>query len=189
MYILAPMTTPQHNADTAPGKATARSARFGWTNWLVRSGVFATLWWVLTAGDSGSWIIGVPVVLVAAWLSISLAGAAAFRLSFAGLARYLVFFVVESIRGGVDVARRLLPGGHVEPQLLHYRTGLAEGLPRNLLVYTVSLLPGTLAVDIEGDRLTLHALSRDMQPLESVETCERHLAAVFGAAVPMVAER
>ena len=184
------MTSPQHNADTARSEAGARWPRFGWTSWLVRAGLFAILWWVLTAGDSASWIIGVPAVLLATWLSISLAGAFAFRLSFAGLSRYLVFFVIESIRGGADVARRaLLPGGRVEPQILHYRTSLARGLPQDMLVYTVSLLPGTLAMAIEDDRLTLHALSRDMQPLESVETCERHLAAVFGAAVPMVAAR
>ena len=184
------MTIPRHSADSARSEAAARPPRFGWTNWLVRSGVFAALWWVLTAGEGGSWIIGVPVVLMAAWLSISLAGTAAFRFSFAGLARYLVFFVIESVRGGVDVARRvLLPGGQVEPHLLQYRTGLAQGLPRDMLVYTVSLLPGTLAVDIEGDRLTLHALSRDMQPLASVETCERHVAAVFDESVPMAAAR
>ena len=184
------MTSPQHNADTARSEVGARRLRFGWTSWLVRAGLFAILWWVLTDGDGASWIIGVPAVLLAAWLSISLAGAFAFRLSFAGLSRYLVFFVIESVRGGVDVARRaLLPGGRVEPQILHYHTSLARGLPQDMLVYTVSLLPGTLAMDIEDDRLTLHALSGDMQPLESVETCELYVAAVFGESVPMKAAR
>ena len=184
------MTPPQHNADTARSESGARRPRFGWASWLVRAGLFAILWWVLTAGDSASWIIGVPAVLLAAWLSISLAGAFAFRLSFAGLSRYLVFFVIESVRGGVDVARRaLLPGGRVEPQILHYRTSLAHGLPQDILVYTVSLLPGTLAMDIEDDRLTLHALSGDMQPLESIETCERYVAAVFGESALMKAAR
>lgn len=184
------MTSLKYNADHARGRDTPRRPRLGWANRAVRAGLFASLWWVLTGGDSSSWIIGVPVVLVAAWLSASLAGTAAFRLSLPGFARYLVFFVVESIRGGVDVARRvLLPGGQVEPHLLEYRTGLADGLPRDMLVYTVSLLPGTLAVDIEGDRLTLHALSHDMQPLESARTCERLVAAVFGDSVPMAAVR
>jgi multicomponent Na+:H+ antiporter subunit E len=184
------MTSPQHNAANLRSSDAPPRPRFNWADCVARAGFFATLWWLLTAGDSGSWIIGLPVVVVATWLSASLAGTGASRLSAPGLARYLVFFVVESIRGGVDVARRvLLPGGRVEPHLLQYRTGLADGLPRDMLVYTVSLLPGTLAVDIEGDRLTLHALSHDMQPLESVKTCERRVAAVFGESVSMAAAR
>jgi multicomponent Na+:H+ antiporter subunit E len=147
---------------------------------LLRLGVFALLWWALTGGNGASWIIGAPVILLATWLSASFAGIGRVRLSATGLARYLVFFLIESIRGGVDVARRaLLPGTHIDPHFLHYRTGLAEGIERDMLVYTISLLPGTLAVDIEDDRLIVHALSHDLQPLDSVRNSERYVAAVF----------
>lgn len=149
-------------------------------SWMTRISVLAALWWVLTSGNPGSWIIGAPVVLLAAYLSMYLRSTRVFNVSPLGLCQYLVFFVVESIRGGVDVARRaFLPGQHINPHFVSYRTGLPSGLPREILVNTLSLLPGTITANIEGDLLTLHALAYDMQPLESAKTCEQRVAAVF----------
>lgn len=161
-------------------------ARVSRRSWMIRISVLAALWWVLTSGNSGSWIIGAPVVLLAAYLSMALRSASVFKVSALGLCQYLVFFVVESIRGGVDVARRaFLPGQHVNPHFLSYRTGLPSGLPRDILVNTLSLLPGTITANIEEDLLTLHALAYDMEPLESVKTCEQRVAALFSAAQPI----
>jgi multicomponent Na+:H+ antiporter subunit E len=174
------MTTAANSYDDSSGGNRLCRPSATRVQWIVRLGLFSLLWWILSAGNGSSWIVGVPVVLLATWLSVTLAAGRPLRVSLPGLAAYLLFFAVESIRGGVDVARRvLLPASRVDPHLLHYRTALERGLPRNLLVYTVSLLPGTLAVDIEDDLLTVHALSRDMQALESVTTCERRVAAVF----------
>lgn len=152
---------------------------------MVRLLGFALLWWVLTSGDAGSWLIGVPAVLLATWFSVSLSATDSVRISPAGLARYLLFFMIESIKGGMDVARRaLLPGTQVHPHFLQYRTHLAAGFAREMLVYTVSLLPGTITVDIQDDLLTVHALSLDMKPLDNVKTCEKRVAEVFNADPP-----
>jgi multicomponent Na+:H+ antiporter subunit E len=181
------MTTPKHNDVALRGKTSLRGPFLSGVGAVLRLGFFAFLWWVLTGNDTGSWIIGVPVVLLAAWLSVSLAGTGSFRLSPVGFTRFLVFFLVESVRGGFDVARRaLLPGRHIDPCFLHYRTHLPEGLPRDMLLYTISLLPGTLAVSMDDDQLIMHALSRDLQPMDSVSSCERYVAAVFGESVPVV---
>ncbi|MEE4146505.1 MAG: Na+/H+ antiporter subunit E [Halieaceae bacterium] len=174
------MTVAANSYDNPGGGKALRHPLARPGQWLARLGVFGLLWWLLSAGDSGSWIVGAPAVLLATWASVSLATELPLRVSLSGLARYLLFFVVESIRGGVDVARRvLLPGRPVDPYFFHYRTAIDGGLPRSLLLYTVSLLPGTLAVDSEDDPLTVHALSRDMAALQSIRACERRVAAVF----------
>ena len=148
--------------------------------WACRIAVFAVSWWILTAGDSGSWVLGVPSVLLAAWVSNQLQSEGRVRLSMRAAFRYAVFFVSQSIRGGIDVARRaLMPGPRVSPYFLTYRTTLPEGWPRALLANTLSLLPGTLSADIDGDTLTIHALTGDLQPAEGVRACEDRLAAVF----------
>ncbi len=148
--------------------------------WLVRIGVFGALWWILTAGSLESWVIGVPVVLMAVYLSRSLKSTRSYRVAPWSLARFLAFFVVESVKGGIDVARRaLLPGQRTSPHFLEYRSNLPNGWPLALFANTISLLPGTLTARIDADRLTLHALAGDMRPLDGVQACERHVAAVF----------
>ena len=164
--------------------------RMNGLSWLIRISVFAGLWSILTTGDPASWVIGAPVVLLTAYFSWSLKTTESFRVSPLGLARYLAFFVVESVRGGVDVARRaLLPGQQINPHFLNYCTSLPTGLPRVWFANTVNLLPGTLTANIEGDRFTIHALATDMRPLEGIRACEQRVAAVFVAGENNVARR
>ncbi len=149
--------------------------------WISRLSLLALLWWTLTAGDPASWLVGIPVVVFAAFLSHSLRSTHSVRISVTAAVRYIGFFLIESIKGGVDVAgRAVLPGQRVAPCFLTYRTTLPAGWPRALFANTVSLLPGTLTVEISGDRLRLHALAMDMRPLEGVRACEQAVAAVFG---------
>ena len=79
----------------------ARTRTFG-----VRLVLAAGVWWVLTDGAGGwdAWLIGIPAVISAAWLSA--ASLPAHDWSWRGAVRYAVFFARESWSGGVDVARR-----------------------------------------------------------------------------------
>lgn len=149
-------------------------------SWTLRLSLLALLWWTLTAGEPASWFIGVPVVVFAAFLSRAVRSPHRVRISLSAALRYVGFFLIESIKGGIDVAARaMLPGQRVAPCFLMYRTTLPAGWPRALFANTVSLLPGTLTADISDDRLNLHALAVDMRPLEGVRACEQAVAAVF----------
>jgi multicomponent Na+:H+ antiporter subunit E len=53
--------------------------------------------------------------------------------------------------------------------------------PRVLLALVVSLLPGTLAVRLEGDRLTLHALDVGSPVQSELRRIEDAIARLFGA--------
>jgi multicomponent Na+:H+ antiporter subunit E len=103
---------------------------------------------------------------------------AALRLT--GVLRYLGYFAVQSIRGGVDVSLRALrPSMPLNPGFLSLDLGIEpEGL-RILFAWTVSLLPGTASVHLDGQRLHVHVLCNDgsAQPeLERLETVIRGLA-------------
>jgi len=54
------------------------------------------------------------------------------------------------------------------------------GAPRILLTYTLSLMPGTLGVELCDDRLRLHVLHQDLPVVEEARALERHIAALFG---------
>ena len=134
----------------------------------------ALLWWLLSDGEPSSWMVGVPAVLLAVWAGRRV-GAPSGGVSILGLLRFLPFFIWESIRGGIDVAGRVVgPRLRVTPGLTLYRTRLSGPQARLLFVNSVSLLPGTLAADIEDDRLQIHALdinssfTRELRRLESV---------------------
>jgi len=143
---------------------------------VTRFAVFAGLWWIVTAGAAGSWLIGVPAVGAATFLSWRLRDARCLSVSIQGLTAFAGFFLLESVRGGLDVARRALARPvDVQPGYIIHRTELPPGLPRLFLSGSISLLPGTLTADMRGDELVVHSLATDPDPLAGIAACEHRI--------------
>ena len=140
--------------------------------------LFALLWWVLTGGNAGSWLIGAPAVLAGVWLSRSTWTRQ--PPSFLRLAQFAPWFAFQSVAGAIDVAMRALqPALPLHPGLVRHRLRLPEGPSRVVLANVVSMLPGTLSADLDGDQLVIHALDRHQDPGAMVEDLEARIAAVF----------
>ena len=161
------------------------------SSWLLRLGLFAGLWWLLTENVWISWVIGIIVVPLAAWLSLSLfarqlPGAddstAQQRLSLSGLLLFIPYFTLQSLRGGWDTARRVLhPQLDVDPGFREYTMQhLPPGPARALFMSIVSLLPGTVTVEGHHDnQLLIHMLSNDNFDEHALAICEQRVAALF----------
>jgi multicomponent Na+:H+ antiporter subunit E len=146
---------------------------------LVRVLVLAALWWTLTGG--AAWGFGAPVIAAAVGVSLALQPARRVRLRPWGLLRFVGYFLMQSPRAGLDVARRAFaPGLPLAPALLDFRLRLPAGPARTLLVNTMSLLPGTLSAGIEGNRLRLHALDTRLPVEQELRAVEARIAAIFG---------
>ncbi|MHB1142922.1 MAG: Na+/H+ antiporter subunit E [Sulfuricaulis sp.] len=146
---------------------------------LWRSLWFATLWWVLAGG--AAWGFGAPVIAAAVGASLALQPARRVRLRPWGLLRFAGYFLTQSPRAGLDVARRAFaPGLPLAPALLTFRLRLPEGPARTLLVNTMSLLPGSLSAGIEGNRLRLHVLDTRLPVEQELREVEARIAAMFG---------
>lgn len=144
--------------------------------WLTPGLSLAFLWWLFSGGAPGSWLIGLPTVVLALWL----AHPGGPRISLFGVLRFLPFFTAESIRAGLDVARRTLaPKLRVNPGLAVYRTRLKTSGARLFFTNCVSLLPGTLAADLERDRLRLHLLDTGTDPDRELIALEQAVARIF----------
>ncbi len=139
-------------------------------------------WWVMVEGRPGSWGVGAPVALAAAVVAALVVPPPRRWPNPLALLGFAAFFAVQSLRGGWDVALRALsPAMPLSPGFAELRTTLPEGAARVLLADVISLLPGTLTVELEGDLIRLHGL--DLGPgLEAgVRELERRVAALHGA--------
>ncbi|MFN3545233.1 MAG: Na+/H+ antiporter subunit E [Thiobacillus sp.] len=144
---------------------------------LWRGALFALLWWALTDGRPGSWGLGGVSVALATAASLFLLPPVETYVSRIGLARFFVFFAVQSLRGGVQVAAfALRPRLGLRPGFHELALRLPEGLGRTLLAYTLSLLPGTLSVELDDDRLCLHVLDETAPTEDEVRVVEAHIA-------------
>ena len=140
------------------------------------------VWLLLSDGAPSSLLIGVPAVLAATWASLKLRPASNARLSPLGVLRFVPFFIVESVRGGIDVARRVFsPTLDVDPGFEQFQVRLPHQAARLLFTNTVSLLPGTLAADLHEDVLTVHALDTGTDLEHELRRVEDAVRQVFGA--------
>lgn len=140
------------------------------------------LWAVLSGGELDSWLFGVPAVALAAYASRWLAPVGAgWRLSAAGLARFVPFFLWKSLSGGTDVARRAFsPRMSLDPEVTAYEFRLPEHPARRFMAIVVSLLPGTLSTEVRGGSLEVHALVRGPGVFEDLELLEYRVGDLFG---------
>lgn len=147
--------------------------------------VLAALWWLLADGNPASWLVGVPAVAAAAWAAHALGGGHTRGLSVTGLARFAPFFLWESLRGGLDVvARTLAPRPAIDPGFIDYPLTLTSPTARVFFVNCVSLVPGTLAAELDGDRVVVHVLARGSDPVAGLKALEAAVAGVFREAAP-----
>ncbi len=138
----------------------------------------ALVWWVLSGGAAGSWAVGAPVAVIAAVLSSIMLPP--FRWSLRGAIRFWPFFLWASLKGGVDVAARAmhrrLP---LNPGVVEHRTRLAKPLAQVSMVNLMSLVPGTLAADLEDGYISIHALDSRGPVRQNVAISEGRIAALF----------
>ena len=146
--------------------------------WLVV--VLGAFWWLLTAGGPFSWHLGIPAILVAAWTGARLGAFSGSTWSALGAVQFALVFVRESVRGGIDVTlRTLAPTPRIATGFRHYRISLENPGARLLFVNTVSLLPGTLAAELEGDQLNVHALDINTDIAGELARLERVIGRVY----------
>lgn len=141
----------------------------------------AAAWAVLNWGDLESWLVGVPTILLALGLSSLLPAARPMRLTFSGSLSFAWYFVVQSVRGGWDVARRVIdPRLPLEPGFHRHRVALPEGPARVFFENAVTLLPGTLSAELEGDAVIIHCLDLTQPVAKDLLDLEERIARLFG---------
>ncbi|MGD8576222.1 MAG: Na+/H+ antiporter subunit E [Thiohalophilus sp.] len=136
------------------------------------------LWWILSAGASESLWLGIPTAMILAVLSLVILPPVDF--SWPAFFRFVPFFIIHSLRGGMDVGRRAFhPALPISPELIEYSTNLPNGIPRVFFSNIINLLPGTLSTGFDGDLLQIHVLDHGGRHFDEIAVIESRVARIF----------
>ncbi len=70
---------------------------------------------------------------------------------------YLFEFYKALVVANFDMARRVVtPSLPINPDIIMVKTGLQSDLGKMLLANSITLTPGTLSVDVDGDEIMVH---------------------------------
>ena len=163
--------------------------------WLRHRGLFlqalmlAALWLVLSGRLEPIYLLwGFLSIFFVLWLSSRLRAVpladnepcGTTRISVPRLLLYLLWLVKQIIASGVYVAYVVLhPKMPIQPLIVRFTSRQPNVLATVILGNSITLTPGTITVNIEGSRFTIHALTRDMaEELVSGEM-ERRVARLY----------
>ena len=119
--------------------------------WLVLSGHYD-----LFHIASGVFCAGLVTALSSDLLSL---GGRETGLSISRFVAYLPWLLYQVVVANLHVVYLILTPSEIHPQIVRFRTRLTSELARTTLGNSITLTPGTVTLDIEGDEFVVHALS------------------------------
>jgi len=175
--------------------ATA-SSRFSKEAFFTYLMINMGLWVALTRSiDPQELIAGGVVALAAAWAGALvyedkngplMPGSILSPLRLIHLLRFIAYLMWQIVLANWDVARRVIsPAMPINPGIVKVKTELKSPLGRMILANAITLTPGTLTVNIEGDVLCVHWIDVESDDIEAatqtiVGDFEKYLEVIFG---------
>jgi len=149
---------------------------------MIRAGILSLLWLLVANGEKDSWLIGLPTVLLAAFISSRLVPTSILaRLHWRAVPGFLVLFLLDMVRGAFQTAQMALwRRERLKPGMVTVPLTVVETASRILLINVVNLVPGTLSAKQVGDELTVHVLDISAPVIDEVKRLERRIAILFG---------
>ena len=122
--------------------------------WLLLSGHYATL--IVTFGV----ISALAVAAIAARMELVDREGHPLHLGWSAPG-YWLWLMWQVIIANLDVARRILdPRLPISPTVIRLRAGQKTELGRVIYANSITLTPGTVTIDVEGDEFVVHAISQ-----------------------------
>jgi len=94
---------------------------------------------------------------------------------------YLPYLALEIVKANLDVARRIVsPRMPIGPRVFRTTASQKTDLGRTIYANSITLTPGTVSIDIEGDEITVHALTESAQAGVENDEMNRRVVRVEG---------
>jgi len=153
--------------------------------------LFLFLFWVLLTSLDRQELLagGIVVVLLTLIFFRKAAPFSEYKLTFKSLVysvAYLFIFLWALVRSNLDVALRVLnPKLPINPGIVKVKTSLSSKTGRLILANSITLTPGTLTVETEGEHFYIHWIDVSTQDVnlasqEIVSKFEKYLEVMFG---------
>lgn len=148
---------------------------------LLRFVIFAGGWLVLLRGNhlGDIWFV---VLFIAATTAISIYTVPPGQWDLRPLAvvRFFPYFLITALRGGWDVARRVffrkVP---IDPDFITIEN-FRDRQKTLILVWIISLLPGTASAVISGETITVHVLDKKQPVEQEIQELKKRINDIFG---------
>lgn len=142
--------------------------------WLAWSGVFQPL--TLSLGAASIAI----VVALAVRMGIADEEGMPTELRLGRFAAYTGWLAIEIVKANLDVARRILSPGRlpIAPRIIRVRASQQTEVGRVIYANSITLTPGTISIDLEGDEILIHALHAEAAAGVETGEMDRRCAAL-----------
>ena len=75
---------------------------------------------------------------------------------------YWLWLLLEVIKSNIDVARRIWsPSLPISPTTVYLKANQKTALGKAIYANSITLTPGTVTINLQGDKLEVHALTRE----------------------------
>ncbi|MBH53296.1 MAG: hypothetical protein CMI18_02995 [Opitutaceae bacterium] len=95
---------------------------------------------------------------------------------------YLLWLLWEIILSNIHILKLALTPGDIkglDPSLIRVKTDLKTDYGKYILANSITLTPGTITIDIDGDELLIHSISRHTKMGVEEEIMEQKVSNVF----------
>lgn len=72
---------------------------------------------------------------------------------------YVPWLLYEIVVANLHMVYLVCYPGRIRPQIVHFQTDLRSDLARTILGNSITLTPGTVTLDVDDDKFTVHAVS------------------------------
>lgn len=153
--------------------------------WLLLSGELDAFHLALGATTAAA-VTAVTEPLLMAPPPITRAGAHPFTgYPLGRLLAYLPWLAFQVVLSSLQVARLVLhPSLPIAPRIVRLAHPLPHNLARLTLANSITLTPGTVTIDVDGDEYLVHALTPASARGLAPEVIPSRVAAIFGAEPP-----
>lgn len=137
------------------------------------------VFWFAMSGETSPFFLGLSVfaVLATLWISASLKIVDRDASPYHRALRLLVYMgwlIIEIVKANLAVIARVLGVRHsIDPAMVEITTTARTSLGKVLFANSITLTPGTVTVDVDGQVLKVHALVRENAAPDSFASMNR----------------
>jgi multicomponent Na+:H+ antiporter subunit E len=141
----------------------------------LRGALYFMIWVIVDQNAKpANLIVGLLASAAAAWVSLKLLPPKRGRVRLGALLLLLPRFLWQSLRAGLDVARRAFASRlDLRPGFVDYPTRLPRGTARNAFELIASLMPGSVTSDERADHIEFHCLDMRQPVTDQLAAEER----------------